>query len=129
MRDCIKCGSDDLTLGSKYYCRDCRKAQDAEYYATHKIEKRNKINTDRKRFCEWLDSLKDGPCSDCENNFPSFVLDWDHRPGEIKIFSLGSIRSSTRSKQVILEEIAKCDLVCANCHRVRTYQRQLSSNG
>jgi hypothetical protein len=78
-------------------------------------------------FNEWLDSLKSAPCVDCGNTFPACAMDWDHTRGE-KLFNLGSMRSSQwvseKAKKRILEEIAKCDLVCACCHRVRTSDRR-----
>jgi hypothetical protein len=48
-------------------------------------------------------------------------MDFDHRPGELKSFGLGA--ASGRNREAIVAEIAKCDLVCANCHRVRTKVR------
>lgn len=52
--------------------------------------------------------------------------DFDHRPGETKRFSVGvNVR---RNWNVILDEIAKCDVVCSNCHRVRTLAR-IRANG
>jgi hypothetical protein len=48
-------------------------------------------------------------------------MDFDHRQGEAKVINLANASRMTRSK--ILEEIAKCDVVCSNCHRERTYLR------
>jgi len=48
-------------------------------------------------------------------------MDFDHREGENKMFSIGS--ENHKSWPVVLAEIAKCDLVCANCHRLRTAGR------
>lgn len=47
------------------------------------------------------------------------VLEFDHRPGTNKRFHI-SDRMVTGSIEDLLEEIAKCDVVCANCHRIRT---------
>jgi hypothetical protein len=50
------------------------------------------------------------------------VMQWDHLPGTPK---LGDISQGLRglSRDEILEEIAKCELVCANCHAIRTFHR------
>jgi hypothetical protein len=50
------------------------------------------------------------------------VMQWDHLPGHLK---LGNISTDLRgrSRQEVLDEIAKCELVCANCHAVRTFKR------
>lgn len=76
-----------------------------------------------KRFREILKVIKDVPCQDCGIKYPPYVLDFDHRPGEIKLFNVGRI-SKAGSLKRLLEEIAKCDLVCSNCHRERTHNRK-----
>jgi|ERR1035437_1576822 hypothetical protein len=67
-----------------------------------------------------LDALKDGPCTDCGGRFPPECMDWDHLRD--KKFDLAN--ANTRSPASILAEIAKCELVCANCHRIRTKGRR-----
>ena len=62
------------------------------------------------------------PCSDCRNIFPSCCMDFDHRPGELKIACVGEL-VLTGTIQDVEAEISKCDLVCANCHRIRTRDR------
>ena len=48
-------------------------------------------------------------------------MQWDHLPGTTK---LGNISSLTgRPREEIMAELAKCELVCANCHAARTYRR------
>jgi hypothetical protein len=68
-------------------------------------------------------SLKtDRPCTDCGKIFPPQVMQWDHLPGNVK---LGNISTGIRdrSREEVLDEIAKCELVCANCHALRTFER------
>lgn len=69
---------------------------------------------------EVFDALKRHPCMDCGGSYPPCVMDWDHRDGEVKLFNIASLKASVED---MLIEIAKCDLVCANCHRVRTARR------
>lgn len=66
-----------------------------------------------------VDALKAGPCSDCRRCFPPECMDFDHVRGEK---SFGIARG--QSLAATLAEIAKCDLVCANCHRIRTVARR-----
>jgi hypothetical protein len=76
-------------------------------------------------FRAWLHEQKSAPCADCHHKFAPCAMDFDHVRGE-KSFNIGSTRGSfdsERSRERVLEEIAKCDLVCANCHRVRTRDR------
>jgi hypothetical protein len=71
------------------------------------------------------DRLKDAPCTDCGGRFPPEAMDWDHLPERApKIGSVSLLVSQGRPTDVILAEIAKCELVCSNCHRVRTYRRK-----
>lgn len=65
-------------------------------------------------------TLKTAPCSDCGITYQPCVMDFDHRPGERKARRgiVGLITSG--SVETLIAEIAKCDLVCANCHRIRT---------
>lgn len=64
-------------------------------------------------------------CYDCGGMFkasPS-VLDFDHVRGE-KVFTVGARMKSFGLVRTLLE-IEKCQVVCANCHRVRTANRKL----
>ena len=92
-------------------------------YCSDKCCKRAIQCNTRKRFYAWLQVQKDKPCMDCGQRFPSCCMDFDHRPGEIKEFNIG--RADTIPIPIRLKEIAKCDLVCANCHRLRTFNRSL----
>lgn len=83
---------------------------------------RFKAQADRKyaRFRLWLDGLKDKPCADCRTKYPPECMDFDHVVGP-KLFKIGD--SVGRTRETTLAEIAKCELVCANCHRIRTKER------
>lgn len=70
-----------------------------------------------------MDSLKRGiPCRDCGETFPPYVMHWDHVPGHVKLDEIGSMVGSRR-REVILAEIERCELVCANCQVMRTVVR------
>lgn len=96
------------------YKREWRKKhpEDAE-----KQRSRNKELYHKRR--EVIVAAKDRPCMDCGGVFPVVCMDFDHRPGTEKKFSIGG--SGPWSESAMREEIAKCDVVCANCHRVRTF--------
>jgi hypothetical protein len=51
-------------------------------------------------------------------------MDLDHRPGVTKRANFNVLVKQGAARETLLEEIAKCDVVCANCHRLRTYQRK-----
>ena len=62
-----------------------------------------------------------GGCMDCGFNGHPAALDFDHRVGTDKCKNIGGMLRYPWAK--ILTEISKCDLVCANCHRIRTVRR------
>lgn len=72
-------------------------------------------------FRSWLNQLKANPCTDCGRTFHPVGMDFDHVRGE-KITQISDMWSWGRER--VGEEIAKCDLVCANCHRIRTQTRR-----
>ena len=81
-----------------------------------------KYKEERRRFIEGL--KKNKPCMDCGNIYPPQVMDFDHRDGKTKIRSISwMVFNDTSNIEKIRKEIEKCDLICANCHRVRTYAR------
>ena len=62
-------------------------------------------------------------CTDCGYNAHAEALEFDHRPGVEKLFNIGE-KIGSYSIEKIWAEIAKCDVVCANCHAVRTVSRR-----
>ncbi|MFD0838373.1 hypothetical protein [Williamsia serinedens] len=64
-------------------------------------------------------------CTDCGWNKHPKALELDHLPGCVKVAPLSRMVADTRySIEQIKAEIAKCEVVCANCHRIRTFTRQ-----
>ena len=63
------------------------------------------------------------PCKDCGKHYPYYVMQFDHIKD--KDFNIGA-RTSVSVKKLKLE-IDKCEIVCANCHAERTYQRKLNN--
>ena len=74
---------------------------------------------------DWIVSkYENTPCMDCGRIFPWCAMDFDHRPGEIKEFSistLGQHKATSERIAKLEKEISKCDLVDASCHRIRTW--------
>lgn len=74
-------------------------------------------------FIRMVTYLQEHPCRDCGETDP-VVLDFDHLPGQEKRFEIArAVNASTRAWSTIRVEIAKCEVVCANCHRRRTARR------
>lgn len=74
-----------------------------------------------------IDEIKKAPCMDCGVSYPPYVMDFDHRDETVKVDNVANmVGHANNSMTLIMEEIAKCDLVCANCHRIRTHNRDHS---
>lgn len=102
-------------------CRPCRSAYGKEHYAANRQRYIDQAARLKKRLRAertlWLlEYFHLHPCADCGENDP-VVLEFDHLRD--KQFCVGA-NFDSRSWQAILEEIAKCDVVCANCHKRRT---------
>ena len=69
---------------------------------------------------QYIDEKKSVPCTDCGGTFPLECMDFDHVRGEKK-YNIGSLIGCAKAR--IDEELAKCEVVCANCHRIRTKNR------
>lgn len=77
----------------------------------------------RKQARLFLEALKARtPCMDCGQMFPAEAMDFDHARG-VKVKGIAHMIAHNYSLDDIQAEIAKCDIVCANCHRVRTRSR------
>ena len=74
-----------------------------------------------------LDELRQVPCVDCRRRFPACAMDFDHRDATEKRAGVTRMVGRAGIKK-ILAEAAKCDIVCANCHRARTFRRRTSAS-
>lgn len=72
---------------------------------------------------EFIKQIKSVPCADCGIQYPHYVMQFDHVRGK-KEFNLAN--ATNRGWERIKLEIEKCDIVCANCHFERTWQRKSS---
>jgi hypothetical protein len=71
-----------------------------------------------------INQFKRRPCADCGGEFPPYLMDFDHVSGA-KLDNICGMRMRTVSREAILAEIQKCEVVCATCHRARTHARRL----
>ena len=79
------------------------------------------IRTLRKSKRVIIEEAKGQPCVDCGIQYPSHVMQFDHIEDN-KDFNIGS-KGAGASVKRLQAEIVKCEIVCANCHAERTYQR------
>jgi hypothetical protein len=93
-------------------CDACRKEAQRGYYKKA-----------RPHIKAWIyDYLSNNPCVDCGEADP-LRLEFDHRSD--KHFNIGkSFIGKAKNIDIVQSEIAKCDVRCANCHRVKTHKEQ-----
>jgi len=93
------------------------------YYLAHKGEYIARANARRMRqgveTAAMIDAAKSKPCADCGVQYPPYVMQFDHVRG-VKEFGIARGRNGCWSSKRLLDEIAKCEVVCANCHAERT---------
>jgi hypothetical protein len=110
--------------GHQSICKGCRKANDREKYDADPLRHALIRNQRRKELKVWsLELKRDRPCTDCGGVFHPVAMQWDHL-GDKEV-NVSEMADRGYSKAHILREIAKCELVCANCHAVRTYTRMM----
>jgi DNA-binding CsgD family transcriptional regulator len=82
-------------------------------------------SNNRKKIKEYIQQLKSStPCADCNKSYPYWIMEFDHLPLEEKRFGINKWHESTSDFEEVRNEIKKCEVVCSNCHRDRTYKRQ-----
>lgn len=128
MKICNKCGEkkQEFRKNSKS-CVDCYKKYRRDYHQKNKDHintyKRAYASRKRKEMREFLNKIKeDSGCIDCNNKLRSYQLHFDHLPKYKKKFNISEFKWAKVNKK-LMDEIAKCEIVCANCHAERTWNR------
>lgn len=104
---------------NKEYCK--------AHYEKNKAEYKRRSKQQRANLRATVQELKGTTCSECGGTFHTCQLDFDHL-GD-KEFDIGKAVSVGCSEKKLREEIAKCQVVCANCHRLLTYNRSFGVIG
>src|SRR5258706_11481985 len=76
---------------------------------------------------DWIYEIKNVPCLKCGGVFPPYVMQFHHRDPSVKSFGIG-VASYRRGRKDVETEIAKCDIVCANCHFILEHEKRLDSS-
>lgn len=136
MRTCTKCRQ--LKLESHFAfkskrtgrlntrCKECMRTMINTHYQENKSVYRLRTRLAKKRNAAFIKDYKMiHSCVDC--GIEDFrVLDFDHLPQFTKRCEVSILALRGCSIKTLREEINKCELVCANCHRIRTYKRKLA---
>ena len=115
-----------LKYGRDTICKKCDSARLTTLYRNNPTRKNKVLATykdRRKKRLEFVANIKlASGCVDCGYKEHHAALQFDHIIGE-KIAPLSLMAKQAWSETRILEEIKKCEIVCANCHSIRTYNR------
>jgi hypothetical protein len=132
MKRCLRCGIEQeldqfhrwsQRDGHQPWCKSCRKAYDAAYHQRVRERRKEQKRRKKEEFQAWYRAMKESlPCTDCGGCYHHAAMQFDHLPGFEKRGELGRVQRYA-SLQLVLDEIAKCEIVCANCHAVRTFER------
>lgn len=119
--------------GYRSQCRECHKANvraarlrnpevkrayNRKWYLANAERVKGQLNERRKAASAYVNDIKRQPCTDCGQTFPPAAMEFDHVRGT-KQALISKMCNRGQQPAVIAAEIAKCDLVCANCHRIR----------
>jgi hypothetical protein len=128
MKICKNCNKQYEFYGQRVLlCKPCRTAYNREYYRSrsNKWKKRkqliklDRVNSNKKFIREYKEAKG---CLDC--GISDFrVLEFDHLLGEEKEHNIATMIGHGYSLENIMKETEKCEVVCSNCHRIRTYER------
>lgn len=103
-------------------CKECILPYKRKWYRKHHEEQVARTAANMRAKKEAIRELKSRPCTDCGGVFHWYVMDFDHVRGE-KLGGVSALLQNGKSLSKLMAEIAKCDLVCSNCHRLRTWNR------
>lgn len=127
---CKKCGSAELY--KKSYCKPCQLQYQKDWYKNNADRERKKRYLEKRKRNEeikgFLDNEKSKPCSDCKISYHPFVMDYDHVDPKKKKMMISQAVRRGATLESVKRELEKCELVCANCHRMRTL-RQMKNTG
>ena len=105
---------------------DQRKAW-REWYHRNKTSHRAVCKAQKQSCLDVMRSAKESPCADCGEVYPHYVMDFDHVRGK-KLFDIANATRFVlweKRLKLLEEEFKKCDVVCSNCHRERTFGKSV----
>lgn len=137
MKQCVHCREfkplDEFSWNNKLlgrrqkHCRDCMRKFNRESYERRSPERKQQVREEQERKKQearqfvW-DYLSTHPCVDCGESNP-VVLEFDHVRGR-KTKAVSDMVRGGFSLARIQQEISRCEIRCANCHRIKTHKER-----
>jgi hypothetical protein len=100
----------------------CRMASSGWAKARRATTGKPYLGIKRQQLTDWVNACKDYPCFDCGGEFPPECMDFDHVKGT-KVRGVAEMVTRGMAMEIVRTEMGKCELICANCHRIRTKKR------
>lgn len=130
MKTCTKCKSQkkdtEFSFKNKALkilaseCKNCHRKMRKAYYDNNKDLERIRTKNTKIAFVKWFKELKSSlKCNRCGENHPA-TLDF-HHTDPLQKENAVAVLAGNGSKSKLLAEIAKCEVLCANCHRKHHY--------
>ncbi len=101
--------------------KERRNISQKKYRKAHLEKVRDWERNERARRRLWIEVFKNKPCADCKKLYPSYVMQFDHKRDKKFMISKNIYNFGIKK---LREEIEKCDVVCANCHAIRTWSER-----
>ena len=108
------------------HCIVCQRLYVRQHYKKNKAYYLKKAIKGKLKTHDEFRRLKEVPCADCKQSYPYYVMDFDHVNGKKEYLVSKLVNLGCRTKA--LNEAKKCEIVCSNCHRIRTFNRQRGSS-
>jgi hypothetical protein len=128
-RRCHRCG-ETRPIAMFYVAIEAKRAAQGRHHWHCRFCQRE-INSARRRpRQDYVDAVKlANGCADCGLRSPHpEIYDFDHLPGFDKVAGVSALLTKGTFDGLVAE-VAKCDVVCANCHRIRTRSREAAAFG
>jgi hypothetical protein len=121
--NCLTCGTETIKRKSDHrFCStSCRSKHNNAHTRTYRTDwQRENSRKNRKTLADY--KLERGCCK-CGYNAHSAALDFNHLDPALKSFNIAEMVTSL-SLPKLMEEVQKCEILCANCHRIHTYEQK-----
>jgi len=105
--------------------REYQRNYHKKWYQSNADKRRAQVRLRRKQVREKLQMIKaQGQCVECglSGDIATWALDYHHINHKDKLASISFLVGNGYSWKKIEKEIAKCELICSNCHRIRHYK-------
>lgn len=120
-----------LRLSGMTYDQIANKLKCSKSTISYHLNSSTKVNVskrgqkyDSSNYLDQIQQFKeDKGCTDCGSMYPHYVLEFDHRPEFKKVDNVYRVLRKFGIDKA-WQEIAKCDVVCSNCHKIRTHIRK-----